>query len=130
MSQYDEARVSPGPGPSPVQELDTATVAGADRRGQGAPAPSAFSVAPVNAWTVADQAELDVLVWHLVDGYREHRQRCRACQPDPEPGAPYPCPHLQAAIREVCDWREKRRLLTRAEELRIARRVELEGLAA
>jgi hypothetical protein len=29
-----------------------------------------------------------------------------------------PCPHLQAAIREVVDWFEARRLLTRAEELR------------
>jgi hypothetical protein len=69
-------------------------------------------------WTPADQAEIDVLVWALVTDYSEHRQRCRACQPDPPPRAPYPCPHLQAAIREVCDWREARILLSRAEALR------------
>jgi hypothetical protein len=69
-------------------------------------------------WTPADQAELDVLVHGLVTDYSEHRQRCRACQPDPPPGIPHPCPHLQAAIREVCYWREARILRSRAEALR------------
>jgi hypothetical protein len=38
-----------------------------------------------------------------------HGQTCPRCNP---------CPHLQAAIREVCDWREARLLLSRAEVLR------------
>jgi hypothetical protein len=109
-------------------------------------------------WTAADQAELDVLLYALVDSYFEHRERCRACQPGPCPryeawleheagcracqghapltfGPPcperrrfldehrdcvrcLPCPHLQTAIREVCEWREARILLSRAEALR------------
>ena len=32
-------------------------------------------------WTVADSAEMDVLVWELVRGYFEHRARCEACNP-------------------------------------------------
>jgi hypothetical protein len=36
-------------------------------------------------WTAADAAELDVLVWALTTDYHEHRQRCEACQPCPEP---------------------------------------------
>jgi hypothetical protein len=62
----------------------------------------------VSVWTEADQAELDVLVWALVDGWDKHR---RSCQLEP-------CPHLREAIREVVDWREARILLTRAETLR------------
>jgi hypothetical protein len=114
-------------------------------------------------WTAADQAERDVLLWALADGYDEHRQKCRACQPCPELaswrahktecracqgeapltyGPPcerrrqflehdtsrcscLPCPHLQAAVREVVDWREARALLSRAQALR----AELEAAA-
>jgi hypothetical protein len=72
----------------------------------------------VTGWTAADQAELDVLLWALADGYHKHRTRCRACQPDPPPGIPHPCPSVLAAIREVCDWLEARRLLSCAEALR------------
>ena len=42
----------------------------------------------------------------------EHGRTCKRCNP---------CPHLQAAIREVCDWREARRLRSRAEALRSER---------
>lgn len=66
-------------------------------------------------WTFADQAELDVLLWALVTGYFEHRERCARCD------GPLPCPHVQAAIREVVDWRDARALLTRAEVLRATR---------
>jgi hypothetical protein len=65
-------------------------------------------------WTRADQAEQDVLLWAVVDGWHRHRRTC-----DLEP-----CPHLQAAIREICDWREARILLSRAQALRVAQEVE------
>jgi hypothetical protein len=68
-------------------------------------------------WTPADAAELDVLVHALVNGYAEHRRRCRACATSGEPGS-LPCPHLQAAIAEVVAWRDARLLLSRAEGLR------------
>jgi hypothetical protein len=68
-------------------------------------------------WTEADSAELDVLLHALVNGYFEHRERCRICL-----SGERPCPHLQAAIREVVEWREARLLLSRAEGLRAMRR--------
>lgn len=68
----------------------------------------------MSAWTAADQAELDVLLWALVDSYHTHRPRCHAC------ASPEPCPHVQAAVREVCDWHHARTLLSRAEHLRDA----------
>lgn len=72
------------------------------------------------------------------EAWLEHKAGCRACQGDAPLtfGLPCPdwrerrlehgrtcprcnpCPRLQAAIREVCDWREKRLLLSRAEALR------------
>ena len=39
----------------------------------------------------------------------EHGRTCARC---------LPCPRLQAAIREVVDWHEARRLLSRAQALR------------
>lgn len=49
--------------------------------------------------------------------FLDHNRRgCPSC---------LPCPQLQAAIREVCDWCETRLLLSRAEGLR----AELEGRA-
>ena len=69
-------------------------------------------------WTAADGAELDVLLWALATGYDEHRKLCRACRPDPDPDAPYPCPSLMRAVGEVVDWRDARALLSRAEALR------------
>jgi hypothetical protein len=62
----------------------------------------------VTGWTAADDAELDVLVWALVDGWHRHRPTCDL---DPDP-------HLQEAIREVLDWRQARLLRSRAEALR------------
>ena len=78
--------------------------------------------APIGAelMTPADLAEQDVLLWALVDGYATHRERCRACQTNPEPGVPYPypCPHLREAIDVVLDWHHARALLSKAEALR------------
>lgn len=119
-----------------------------------------MSLRAASTWTAADQAELDVLLWHLASEYVDHRRRgCRACDPSHceelaawyahretccacEGDAPLtfgppcadwherrlahgrtcpkcnPCPHLRAAIAVVCDWREARALLSRAELLR------------
>jgi hypothetical protein len=64
-------------------------------------------------WTAADDAELDALLWALVEGYFEHRERCRACLEAVEP-----CPSLRRAIAEVLAWRQARVLLSRAQALR------------
>jgi hypothetical protein len=65
-------------------------------------------------WSPADAAELDVLVWALISGYSEHREKCRACAE-----ATYPCPHLAGAIDLVLNWRQARMLLSCAPALRI-----------
>jgi hypothetical protein len=87
------------------------------RRGQPSPA------GPPPWWTDADQAELDCLLWELVDGVEAHRPQCASCAA----GFP-PCPHVQRAIAVVLEWRHRRGLLSRARWLRIER--ELGELAA
>jgi len=67
----------------------------------------------MSVWTAADQAELDVLLWALVDGYQTHRQQCARCALEYPP-----CPHAQKAIQEVCDWHHMRSLLSKAQHLR------------
>ena len=74
-------------------------------------------------WTAADGAELDVLLYELVRGVSEHRERCARCAA----GHP-PCPSVRGAIQAVLYWREARALLSRAEWLR-AERDRLEGAA-
>ena len=76
-----------------------------------------------------------------LDAWRAHKSGCPACLGDAPLtfGRPcdrretwlahnragcvrcLPCPHLQAAIREVCDWKEARQLLSNAEALRAER---------
>ena len=73
--------------------------------------------------TAADLAELDVLLWALVDGYATHREKCRACIPNSEPGVRYPCPHVLEAIDDVLTWRHARALLSKAQALRIGQDV-------
>jgi hypothetical protein len=64
-------------------------------------------------WTEADQAELDLLCWALVDALFEHRPGCDTCQTG------YPsCLTVRAAIQPVIDWRQGRMLVSRAEHLR------------
>ena len=74
-------------------------------------------------WTAADGAELDVLLYELVRGVSEHRERCARCAE----GFP-PCPHVRRAIEAVLEWRAARALLSRAEWLR-AERHRLEAVA-
>lgn len=67
-------------------------------------------------WTLADQAELDVLIWELVTRVREHRERCSHCEAAKRTG--FPCPAVGEAIETMLDWRRGRALLSRAEHLR------------
>jgi len=76
----------------------------------------------MTGWTTADAAESDCLIWALVDGYFEHREKCAQC------AGPLPCEHVGRAIDEVISWHRARALLSRAQELRIE--AELEGWAA
>lgn len=64
---------------------------------------------PPEWWTPADAAELDVLVWELVGGVLEHRERCTLDQP---------CRHIRAAIALVVEWKHGRELLSEARYLR------------
>lgn len=78
----------------------------------------------VVTWTPADAAELDVLVHELADAYFEHRDRCDHCLAwRARLAGSTPCPYLGAAIEIVLEWRQKRLLLTRAEQLRLERRL-------
>lgn len=73
------------------------------------------------SWTAADQAELDVLLWELIDGYFDHRATCEPCQ------ARANCPRWHDAIDVVLGWRHRRQLLSRAEQLRLDRYALLEA---
>lgn len=64
-------------------------------------------------WTESDSAELDALVWALVDGIFEHRSQCASCAREYPP-----CPHIAEAIGMVVDWRKGRELESRARWLR------------
>lgn len=68
------------------------------------------------SWTLADQAELDVLVHELVSRVFAHRERCSECAPGSA------CPQARTAVAAAVDvivaWRDGRRLRTRAEHLR------------
>lgn len=76
----------------------------------------------VTAWTEADAAELDCLLDELVSGYFDHRDQCARCirWRGRETGAT-PCQHVRTAIDVVLEWRRRRELRTRAEELRYHR---------
>lgn len=63
-------------------------------------------------WTAADAAELDVLVFRLVEAAWAHR-KCIRCR---ELGTW--CPPMREAAEAVFNWRRARRLLSRAEYLR------------
>lgn len=81
-------------------------------------------------WSEADQAELDCLLWELVDGIFEHRERCRRCVAHRahEKGS-LPCPHVVKAIGIVVDWQHRRELVSRAAYLRAAEHDRIEALA-
>jgi hypothetical protein len=63
-------------------------------------------------WTAADAAELDVLVFELVEAAWPHRE-CARCR---ELGTW--CPPMVEAAETVLTWRRGRNLLSRAEFLR------------
>lgn len=64
-------------------------------------------------WTHADQAEWDAVCWTLVNGIARHKPRCRACLEHRY------CEGSEAAISEAVDWLYGRRLLSKAQWLRI-----------
>lgn len=64
-------------------------------------------------WTEADEAELDLLLWTLVDAYFEHKEHCEVCFLGKER-----CEQVVEAVREAADWTHFRQLRSKAEALR------------
>jgi len=66
----------------------------------------------VSGWTEADQAELDYLIFRLVEAGWAHRScaRCRALGTW--------CPPMRTAGEGVLEWRRGRALKSRADALR------------
>ena len=71
---------------------------------------------PPSWWTVADQAERDLLVWELVRECFDHRARCEECQGGQS------CTGFREALRvavdAILDWRVGRMARSRASFLR------------
>jgi hypothetical protein len=65
-------------------------------------------------WTVADEAELDLLTRELVRAGFLHREKCSACGG----GRPW-CPAMVEAFEVLLDWREGRILRSKAAWLRM-----------
>jgi hypothetical protein len=76
--------------------------------------PARILAEATDGWTAADEAELDAVLHALVRGAFEHREVCDVCRA----GFP-PCPYVGEAITAVLDWRSFRRLLSKAERLRL-----------
>jgi hypothetical protein len=68
-------------------------------------------------WTDADASELVAVVSEFLRCLREHRARCARCQAERRTG--WPCPRPEQALNEVLAWRDHRRLLSRAQCLRL-----------
>jgi hypothetical protein len=75
-------------------------------------------------WSVADQAELDVVVHELVRVAFVHRERCSVCS------AGGSCRAMGEAIAAAIEWRDGRVLRSKAEWLRIRQRARVELDAA
>jgi hypothetical protein len=82
-------------------------------------------LAEPTAWTAADQAELDLHLWRVVDAVFGHRESCDTCRAGVEP-----CGYVRDAIGELVDWRRERILLSAAEHARLERTRELEEAGA
>lgn len=77
-----------------------------------------FSLASQPYWTDADQAELDVLTWTLVQAMDRHERLCRLWAAEvAEYGIGW-CPHLSEALGLVLEWRAGRILKSKAAWLR------------
>ena len=80
------------------------------RRPRGAPQSRVNYLSDQPWWTAADRAELEAIVYQLVESLTEHRAYgCETCAA----GYP-PCPRVQKAIGIVIEWREARMVLSRA----------------
>lgn len=65
-------------------------------------------------WTEADAAELDLLVGELVRAVAAHREHCQICMA----GGLW-CSGLRDALDATIQWRDLRRLRSRASWLRV-----------
>lgn len=76
-------------------------------------------------WTLADEAELELLVHEFVNGWYEHRICCRVCSR----GGRW-CSHLCDALEVILEWRRGRILHNKAIRLRALQQHEEALLAA
>lgn len=65
-------------------------------------------------WTRADDAELDLLLWQLVNDYFNHRDTCYNCATGYDR-----CDQVTEAVSEVVEWRDARALLSKAKAFRV-----------
>lgn len=80
--------------------------------------PRRFSLASQPYWTEADQAELDVLTWVLVQAMERHDRLCVLWARELEEFGVGWCPHLTRAVELVLEWRAGRILKSKAQWLR------------
>jgi hypothetical protein len=64
-------------------------------------------------WSEADQAELEVAIYDFLSVVEDHKD-CEACSEAKLVGRRF-CEPIIKAIEALCDWKEKRDLLSRAE---------------
>ena len=64
-------------------------------------------------WTEADDAEIDIAVWELVSVAESHKG-CEACAGAKSRGHNF-CAPFTRAVEALCEWKERRSLLSRAE---------------
>jgi hypothetical protein len=76
-------------------------------------APTSLDAGLSGWWTVADQAELDLLVHEFTKAVWAHRLGCSICSA----GGPW-CAPLRDAFEGILEWREGRRLRSIAAALR------------
>lgn len=64
-------------------------------------------------WTEADEAEIDLVAYELVDAMKTHEENCPECQ-----AAGYGCTVIRDLLELAVRWRDKRLLETKAETIR------------
>jgi hypothetical protein len=76
-------------------------------------------------WTAADDAEQLVLAFEFTKAAYAHRDRCAVCSE----GGPW-CDSLRSALDAVLEWREGRKLRSKAQWLRVRERAREDLVAA
>jgi len=64
-------------------------------------------------WTEADEAEIDLVAYELVDAMKTHEENCLECQVQG-----YGCAVIRDLLELTIRWRDKRLLETKAETIR------------